>query len=116
MEFWRWLPRDLGRDRITVNVPEFMARLYRDDSLELSTRVIVGKPDKPTPLFSNQMEYLIVNPSWNVPQSIIKNEMMTKLDSLRRQGYEIDWVNGKLRVRQPRASATRWDRSSSFSQ
>jgi murein L,D-transpeptidase YcbB/YkuD len=101
MEFWRWLPRDLGRDRITVNVPEFMARLYRDDSLELTTRVIVGKPDKPTPLFSNQMEYLIVNPSWNVPQSIIKNEMMNKLDSLRRQGYDVDWVNGKLRVRQP---------------
>ena len=101
MEFWRWLPRDLGRDRIMVNVPEFMARLYRDDSLELSTRVIVGKPDKTTPLFSDQMEYLIVNPSWNVPQSIIKNEMMNKLDSLRRQGYDVEWVNGKLRVRQP---------------
>jgi murein L,D-transpeptidase YcbB/YkuD len=47
------------------------------------------------------MEYLIVNPSWNVPQSIIKNELMPHLDALRAQGYEIRTVNGRLYVRQP---------------
>jgi murein L,D-transpeptidase YcbB/YkuD len=101
MEFWRWQPRDFSADRIVVNVPEFYARLYRDNALILETRVIVGKPDKPTPLFSNRMEYLIVNPSWNVPQSIIKNEMMNKLDSLRRMGYDVEYVGGRLHVRQP---------------
>jgi murein L,D-transpeptidase YcbB/YkuD len=101
MEFWRWLPRDLGRDRIMVNVPEFMARLYRNDAVALETRVIVGKPDKQTPLFSNRMDYLIVNPSWNVPQSIIKNEMASHLDHLRAQGYVISYSNGLLHVRQP---------------
>jgi murein L,D-transpeptidase YcbB/YkuD len=101
MEFWRWLPRDLGRDRIMVNVPEFMARLYRGDALALETRVIVGKPDKPTPLFTDRMEYLIVNPSWYVPQSIIKNEMSSNLGRLRAQGFEVRTVNGRLSVRQP---------------
>ncbi|MGO9392540.1 L,D-transpeptidase family protein [Rhodoblastus sp.] len=101
MEFWRWQPRDLGADRLMVNIPEFSARLYRADAEILNTRVIVGKPDKPTPLFSNRMEYLIVNPSWNVPQSIIKNEMTGKLDSLRRMGYDVEYVNGRLHVRQP---------------
>ena len=72
MEFWRWLPRDLGADRVMVNVPEFTARLYRDNEPVLSIRVITGKPDKPTPLFSNQIRYIVVNPSWNVPQSIIR--------------------------------------------
>jgi L,D-transpeptidase YcbB len=101
MEFWRWLPRDLGPERIVVNIPEFTARLYRDDALVMPIRVITGKPDKPTPLFSDKMEYLIVNPSWNVPQSIIKNELMSHLDALRAQGYEIRTVNGRLYVRQP---------------
>jgi murein L,D-transpeptidase YcbB/YkuD len=101
MEFWRWLPRDLGLDRVVVNVPEFTARLYRADALAFSTRVIVGKPDKTTPLFSDRIEYLVINPTWNVPQSIIKNEMMSKLDDLRRQGYDVEWVNGRLHVRQP---------------
>ncbi|WP_298421270.1 L,D-transpeptidase family protein [Rhodoblastus sp.] len=101
MEFWRWLPRDLGADRVVVNVPEFTARLYRDNNLVLPVRVITGKPDKPTPLFSDKIEYIIVNPSWNVPQSIIRNELMPHLDALRAQGYEIRYVNGQLHVRQP---------------
>ncbi|WP_294537973.1 L,D-transpeptidase family protein [uncultured Rhodoblastus sp.] len=101
MEFWRWQPREPGADRLVVNIPEFEARLYRADAEILTTRVIVGKPDKATPLFSNRLEYLIVNPSWNVPQSIIKNEMMNKLGSLRRMGYDVDYVDGRLHVRQP---------------
>lgn len=101
MEFWRWLPRDLGAERVVVNIPEFTARLYRDNDLAVPFRVITGKPDKPTPLFSDSIEYLVVNPSWNVPQSIIKNEMLPKLDALRAQGYEIRTVNGRLTVRQP---------------
>jgi murein L,D-transpeptidase YcbB/YkuD len=101
MEFWRWLPRDLGNDRILVNIPEFMARLYRGEAVAAANRIVVGKPDKPTPLFSDRMQYLIVNPSWYVPQSIIRNEMMGKLDALRAQGYEISTVHGQLRVRQP---------------
>ena len=115
MEFWRWLPRDLGADRIMVNIPEFTARLYRDNALALPFRVITGKPDKPTPLFSDRIEYLIVNPSWNVPQSIIRNEMLPKLDALRAQGYEIRTVNGRLTSASRRASATLWGRSSSSS-
>ena len=115
MEFWRWLPRDLGAERVVVNIPEFTARLYRDNALAVPFRVITGKPDKPTPLFSDNIEYLVVNPSWNVPQSIIKNEMMPKLDALRAQGYEIRTVNGRLPSASRRASATRWAGSSSSS-
>jgi L,D-transpeptidase YcbB len=101
MEFWRWLPRDLGADRVMVNVPEFTARLYRDNERVLAVRVITGKPDKPTPLFSNEIKYIVVNPSWNVPQSIIRKEMLPHLDALRAQGYQIRYVNGRLHIRQP---------------
>ncbi len=101
MEFWRWLPRDLGAERIMVNVPEFTARLYRDNAPILAVRVITGKPDKPTPLFSNKIQQIVVNPSWNVPQSIIQKEMLPHLAALRDQGYEIRTVNGRLHIRQP---------------
>jgi murein L,D-transpeptidase YcbB/YkuD len=101
MEFWRWLPRDLGAERVVVNIPEFTARYYRDNELVLPIRVITGKPEKATPLFSDKIEYVVVNPSWNVPQSIIKNELAGHLDALRAQGYEIRYVNGRLHIRQP---------------
>ncbi len=101
MEFWRWSPRDLGAERIMVNVPEFTARLYRDNQPVLAVRVITGKPGKPTPLFSNRIQQIVVNPSWNVPQSIIQKEMLPHLAALREQGYVIRYVNGRLHIRQP---------------
>ncbi len=101
MEFWRWLPRHLAADRLMVNVPEFYARLYRDNQLILSTPVIVGKPKTHSPLFSSKISYLIVNPSWNVPQSIIRKEMAHDLDKWRRKGFIIRRIDGRLHIRQP---------------
>ena len=84
-----------------VNIPEFTARLYRATTTAAPHRVIIGKPDKPTPMFSDRIEYLIVNPSWNVPQSIIRNEMGSKLEALRPKGYDANGRTGVLHVRQP---------------
>jgi murein L,D-transpeptidase YcbB/YkuD len=84
-----------------VNVPEFYARLYRDNQLILSTPVIVGKPKTHSPLFSSKISYLIVNPSWNVPQSIIRKEMAHDLDKWRRKGFIIRRIDGRLHIRQP---------------
>ena len=93
MERWRWLPSDLGSDRIEVNLPEFTVRVIRKDQIIYQARVIIGKQTTPTPLFSNQMVHLIVNPSWHVPSSIIKNEILPKLaedpEYASRNGYEI---------------------------
>jgi murein L,D-transpeptidase YcbB/YkuD len=70
------------------------------------TRVVVGKPDTPTPVFSNRMQFIEVNPYWNVPESIIKKEMMPKMAAdpnyLNRLGYEVTNSRaGKMIVRQP---------------
>ncbi len=109
MEIWRWLPRDLGHDHIEVNIPDFTARLYHGDTLAYSTRVVVGKTDTPTPIFSNVMQFLIVNPYWNVPLSIIKKEMLPKLaadpDYFARHGYELIQSKGQFYVRQPPGEA-----------
>jgi murein L,D-transpeptidase YcbB/YkuD len=97
MEFWRWMPRDLGTDRIMVNLPEFTARLYRGDKLAATHRIIIGKPNTPTPLFSDRMEYLVVNPVWYVPQSIIRNEWGGR--ALR--GFDVVYQHGMMFARQP---------------
>lgn len=105
MEFWRWMPRELAPDRIEVNIPAYTARVIRDGATVHETRVVVGQPDKPTPVFAEQMRFIIVNPYWNVPLSIIKNEMMPKLASdpnyFADHGYEVVERDGTTYVRQP---------------
>jgi L,D-transpeptidase YcbB len=105
MERWRWLPADLGRDHIVVNVPEFVVRVTRDGSQVHQTRVVVGKPDTPTPIFSDTMDHVVVNPSWFVPPSIMKNEFLPKLaidpDYAAKRGFEVVRRGNNIYVRQP---------------
>lgn len=105
MEMWRWEPRDMGEERVEVNVPDFTLKVTRGDEVIHRARVIVGKPDTPTAIFSNQIKYLLVNPAWNVPMSIIKKEMLPKLvadpDYLTRAGFEVTQKGDTLIVRQP---------------
>src|SRR6185312_16357983 len=100
MEMWRWEPRDMGEKRIEVNVPDFSVAALDGDSVLFQARAIVGKPETPTPLFSSLMRTVVINPSWRVPDSIIRKEMMSKLGSLSRRGYEVKTVRGRLTVRQ----------------
>jgi murein L,D-transpeptidase YcbB/YkuD len=105
MERWRWLPRKLGDDYIEVNIPDFMLQVVHAGAIVHEARVIVGKPENPTPIFSHNMEFVIVNPYWNVPYSIIKKEMLPKLasdpDYFARHGYEVIQRGDTLIVRQP---------------
>lgn len=94
MERWRWLPHDLGSAYVMVNIPEYMVRIVDDGRVIHETRVVVGKPDTPTPLLTHDMEYVVVNPSWNVPVSIARKEMLPNLQRdpyyLQRQGITIE--------------------------
>jgi murein L,D-transpeptidase YcbB/YkuD len=105
MELWRWMPHDLGADHIEVNVPDFAVSVFHDGVAVSHNRVVVGKKDTPTPLFSNAMQVVIVNPVWNVPESIIKKEMLPKLAEdpgyLDRLGYKVVEKHGRLTVQQP---------------
>jgi L,D-transpeptidase YcbB len=100
MEMWRWEPRDMGERRIEVNVADFSVAVLDGDTVINQERVIVGKPETPTPIFSAVMRYILINPSWQVPDSIIQKEMLPKLNYLSRHGYEVKTVGGRLTVRQ----------------
>ena len=100
MERWRWLPRDLGRFHVFVNIPEFLVRIVDNGTITHTTRVVVGKRGNQTPIFSDEMEHLVVNPYWNVPYSIASKEMLRGIQAdpggyLSRRGYEAVY-NGRV--------------------
>ncbi len=101
MEMWRWEPRDMGERRIEVNIPDYSVAVVDGDEVVMTSRVVVGKPDTPTPVFSDLMRYVLINPSWQVPDSIIKKEILPRLDHFTRLGYEVKTIGGRTVVRQP---------------
>ncbi len=107
MERWRWLPRDLGAAHVVVNVPDYSLSVFKDDAMIWQTKIVVGKPgETATPLLSETMKYLTVNPTWNVPPSIIRNEYLPALErdphALERIGLKVSRNHdGSLRVYQP---------------
>ena len=75
MDRWRWLPRDLGGQYLITNVPEFQLRLTVNDKIMATFRTVVGKPGKTaTPQLAELIEGVVLNPTWTVPQSIVKGE------------------------------------------
>src|SRR5215475_11398102 len=106
MERWRWLPRDLGKAYVMVNIPDYTLRVMKDGHLHWQTRVVVGKPNLQTPLLSAQMKYITVNPTWNVPPSIINNEYLPALAQdptvLDRMGLKlVNNRDGSVHIYQP---------------
>ena len=75
MDRWRWLPRDLGGQYLITNVPEYQLRLTVNDKIMRTYRTIVGAPGRTaTPQLAESVEGVILNPTWTVPQSIVKRE------------------------------------------
>lgn len=105
MERWRWLPSDLGSDHVFVNLPEFNLKLIRKGEVVHMTKTVVGKPDTPTPLFSAAINSLIINPSWHVPESIIRNEFLPKMAEdptfAEKSGYQVTQNGEMISIRQP---------------
>jgi len=79
MERRRWMPDDLGEFYIFVNLADQNLKVVRDGKTIHTTRVVVGKPYHATPVFSDRLEYVEINPYWNVPYSIATKEYLPKL-------------------------------------
>jgi murein L,D-transpeptidase YcbB/YkuD len=110
MERWRWLPRDLGKTYVMVNIPDYTLKVVRDHQLIWRTKIVAGKPQTPTPLLSASMDTVLVNPSWFVPQSIIQNELLPLYASdpniFDRMGLEVKkGLDGNINVVQPPGAA-----------
>ncbi len=116
MERLRWLPRDLGAKSlgdayVILNIPDYTLKVMHNGKQVWKTRVVVGKAGKhATPLLRETMKYITVNPTWNVPPSIIYNEYLPALEQdptvLDRMGLKMSRnPDGSVRISQPPGEA-----------
>ena len=89
----KWLNDRKAKRHIIINIPDFKLSFEEDGKLIQSMRVITGKPNHPTPIFSDTVEMIVLNPYWNIPKSIVQKEMIPKLlrnsNAMTKKGIEI---------------------------
>jgi len=89
----KWLNERQNKRHVIINIPDFHLYFEENGALILTMRVITGTPKHPTPIFSDMVEYIVLNPYWNVPKSIIQKEMIPKLlrnpNALSRERIEV---------------------------
>ncbi|HEU0094767.1 MAG TPA: L,D-transpeptidase family protein [Vicinamibacteria bacterium] len=85
LERWRWLPDTLGDRYVLVNIPTFHLTAVDHGQVALQMRVVTGKADSPTPIFSDEMTTVVFSPYWNVPPDIARNETIPAV--MRDPGY-----------------------------
>lgn len=116
MERWRWLPRQLGAGNmgnayVILNIPDYTLKVMQNGAQVWTTRVVTGKPGQhATPLLTETMKYITVNPTWNVPPSIIYNEYLPALQQdptvLQRMGLKLERNHdGSIHISQPPGEA-----------
>jgi L,D-transpeptidase YcbB len=76
-----WMPQQTDSSRIEINIPSQMLYAYADSGKAFEMPVIVGKEGSGTTMFSSNINQIVFNPTWNIPESIVKNEMMPKMKS-----------------------------------
>lgn len=85
LERLRWVARELAGDYLLVDIAGFAAQLWLNDALAWQARVVVGRPFRTTPEFRAPMKYLVLNPEWNVPPTILREDVLPKV--IRDRGY-----------------------------
>jgi L,D-transpeptidase YcbB len=116
MERWRWLPRDLGAPSlgnayVILNIPDYTLKVMQHGAQVWTTRVVTGKPGQhATPLLTETMKYITINPTWNVPPSIVYNEYLPALQQdptvLQRMGLRLEQNrDGSVHISQPPGEA-----------
>jgi len=106
MERWRWMPHRLPDTYVIVNLPDFTLRVMHNAKQTWTTRIVIGKPEMPTPIMTADMKYITINPTWNVPPSIVHHEYLPALAQdptvLARMGLRIDRnADGSVHIWQP---------------
>lgn len=69
-------PKHFENEYVEVNIPDFNLRYYQDGEKIMKMGLVVGRIDRPTPLFSDKIEYMVLNPTWTVPDNLIKRDLI----------------------------------------
>ena len=93
LERLRWIPEKIENDYILVNIPEYKLHVFENQKLIWETNVVVGKAANQTSIFKGNISSIVLNPYWNIPNSIINNEILPSVKKnrsyLRRNNMEV---------------------------
>lgn len=78
LERWRWYPRDLGQHYILINIPQYKLVVVKDGDTIRSHNVVAGTKQRQTPIFSDQLDHIVLNPTWTLPPTIKSEDVLPK--------------------------------------
>lgn len=114
LERWRWFPRNLGENYILVNIADFSLVAVKDGDTIKQHKVVVGKNARKTPILTSVLKTVVINPTWTVPPTILKNDLTPKASANR--GY---FANARFTIYDKSTgkvvSAENWDSSKASS-
>jgi len=104
LERWRWITQDLGEKYVLVNAADYRVSVYEAGSAVMSMQAIVGRAYRQTPDFSSRMSYITLNPPWNVPPTLAREDILPHVKKdpayLQKKGIRIfeNWREGAREI------------------
>lgn len=112
MERWRWIPEEKDSTYILVNIPDFSLSVIKDDKTVLKMKAIVGKDKRHTPILNGNIKYIVVNPYWNVPITILREDIFPKvrkdINYLKKERIKIFKYNDSTNKREVSPYSINW--------
>jgi murein L,D-transpeptidase YcbB/YkuD len=114
MERWRWLPENLGSRYIYVNIADYNLKLYENNQVIMQMKTIVGQEQRSTPVFSDTIKYLVINPYWYVPKSIAVEDKLPLIKNdytyLRENNYSLFQYIGNNKLEEINPAEVNWSK------
>lgn len=79
LERWKWFPKEMGNEYIIINIPEYKLTLIKDGDSIRTHKIIVGRAKRKTPILSSKLSHAIFNPTWTVPPTILKEDVIPSI-------------------------------------
>lgn len=76
MERWRWFPRNFEKEYLIINIPDYSLQVVKEKDTVKTHRIIVGKASRSTPILSSKLSYVVFNPTWTIPPTILKEDVI----------------------------------------
>lgn len=101
MERWRWIPRELDKNRIQVNIAAALVTVFEGDQPIMSMKGVTGRPGDETPMLQSSIHSVVLNPPWNVPAGIAARELFPKgAGYLKANGFRVIGEGPSRRLQQ----------------
>ncbi len=106
LERWKWFPKNMGEEYIIINIPDYKLTLVKNKDTLRTHRVIVGRPKRKTPVLSSKLTQVIFNPTWTVPPTILREDVIPAI--LKNRNYLAQTNIRLFDQNGNRVSATNW--------